>query len=118
CRNHLPVVIERQMRSAFEGTGAMMPMGRSHGPGTSHSSDQDAEPDRGDPPRGLPTARQDSVRLGNGRSIEKAFVARRTMAQIVAVQPNQIKGVQEQAFVVVAMGTPDRSSQAKVCKCH
>src|SRR5262249_44897043 len=86
---------------AFEGTGAVTPGSRSHGSGTSHSYDQDAGPDRGDPPRDLPTARGNSVGLENDRSIAKAFVARRTAAQFVAVQLNQIEGVQEQAAVVV-----------------
>src|SRR5262249_16336824 len=71
---------------AFEGTGAVTPGSRSHGSGTSHSYDQDAGPDRGDPPRDLPTARGNSVGLENDRSIAKAFVARRTVAQFVAVQ--------------------------------
>src|SRR5215831_6415653 len=89
--------------AAFEGTGAVTPGSKSHGPGTSHSYDQDAGPDRGDPPRDLPIARGDSVGLENGRSIAKAFDARRTVAQFVAVQLNQIEGVQEQAAVIVAM---------------
>src|SRR5262249_61002101 len=91
---------------AFEGTGAVTPGSRSHGSGTSHSYDQDAGPDRGDPPRDLPTARGNSVGLENDRSIAKAFVARRTVAQFVAVQINQIEGVQEKAAVVVAMAQP------------
>src|SRR5262249_3958621 len=103
---------------AFEGTGAVTLGSRSHGSGTSHSYDQDAGPDRGDPPRDLPTARGNSVGLENDRSIAKAFVARRTVAQFVAVQLNQI--VQEQAAVVVAMAQPvtGRPTETKLRKCR